>query len=429
MPLDLSREIVARWNDTDPKYVPLLKEGGVTAVVSPGPNEAFAKACKESGIQSLAESQIKFTTLEELPKTDPRGLVALQHGQWPGVTRPPNVRGRGDETASASNLPWVDANGFWIAYLRAMFPNRPPLLGYLPDEKAGVKPDRMLPFDSLELALTEAWVSGGNYVLALEPRYREALLKDEPKAKDAWKNLGRAARWLQRNIALFRQRVDPTITNLVEESEMTAEICNLMFRQNASPAVTRFDAPPPPDPRCLALVAAEIKTPAPALRNRILAHALAGASVITSGPPEKAWWKDSRMKLTKSQEDRDFFAYGKGQVVAYKSEIGDPYEFGLDVIDIVTQRRRAIRLWNGPSMIALATDAPKSGPASGKALAIAVSYGRGRGEVQMRYQGVYGSATLLTPEAEPKTLKAVKRGTMTEIFLQDISHLAVIVFS
>ena len=64
----------------------------------------------------------------------------------------------------------MDANGYKVGYLRALYPDRPPILAYLPDLG-----DRVVPFDSLELALIEAWTAGGNYILAIEPTYREAL--------------------------------------------------------------------------------------------------------------------------------------------------------------------------------------------------------------------------------------------------------------
>src|SRR6266540_6835324 len=59
--------------------------------------------------------------------------VAWKEGTWPGVTRGPNVPGRGDETASASREPWVDANGYRIGWLKALYPNKPAVLGYTPD--------------------------------------------------------------------------------------------------------------------------------------------------------------------------------------------------------------------------------------------------------------------------------------------------------
>ena len=95
----------------------------------------------------------------------------------------------------------MDANGYQVGYLRALYPDRPPVLAYLPD-KLG---DRDVPYDSLELALIEAWVAGGNYIMAMEPHYREALLRKDAKAVAAWKQLGRTAQWLTENIELFRQ--------------------------------------------------------------------------------------------------------------------------------------------------------------------------------------------------------------------------------
>ena len=74
-----------------------------------------------------------------------------------------------------------------------------------------------MPYDSLELALIEAWTAGGNYILAMEPHYREALLSNDPKATAAWKQLGKTARWLRENITLFRQPSFPIVTALVDD--------------------------------------------------------------------------------------------------------------------------------------------------------------------------------------------------------------------
>ena len=63
----------------------------------------------------------------------------------------------------------------------------------------------MVPFETLELALVEAWAAGGNYILALEPRYQDALLRGEERALTAWRSLGRTARWLREHASLFRQ--------------------------------------------------------------------------------------------------------------------------------------------------------------------------------------------------------------------------------
>src|SRR4051812_9259824 len=77
-----------------------------------------------SGVTPITEEQIRSLALDEFAMT----------GLWPGIRRPPTVPGRGDETASASREPWVDANGYQVGYLRALHPDKPPVLAYLPDK-------------------------------------------------------------------------------------------------------------------------------------------------------------------------------------------------------------------------------------------------------------------------------------------------------
>jgi len=431
MPLDLSRDVAIRWSDPDPKHAPLLKECGANTVILETPSSAFAGACQGVGLRTVPASEIQFLGLEEMEHASPAKPAALSVGLWPGISRGPSSGSGDDAIASASRQPWIDANGFWAGYLRALYPARPAVLGYLPDSKAGLKPDRSVPFDTLELALAEAWAWGGNYLLAVENRYRKALLAGDEKALAAWRRLGRTARWLAANPSLFRRPVLPAVTLLVEAGEATAEIANLMYRQNVSPALAPAASPPPPDPRRLmALVAVSITPPEPAVARRILAHAQAGATVVVDAPGNGAWWRAAGLKPLRNQEDRDFYTLGRGQVVAYKEPIADPSEFAFDVIDFVTHGRRAARLWNAPSVIALATAAPASGSARGGVLLHALNYGAPiESEVQARVQGVFAKATLLRPDGPPIPLKTAKRGSTTEVFLPELRRVGTVVFS
>jgi hypothetical protein len=418
MSIDLSSSPLIRWPDADPSHVALMKQAGVTAVVLDAPNEAFSQACSAASIGVLPASHFRFVKVTDLEGSGSN--TVLTDGNWPGVTRPPTVDGRGDETASASREPWVDANGYWVGYLRALYPQRPALLGHVPDLG-----DRSVPFDTLELALIEAWVAGGNYILAVEPHYRQALLRQDSKALAAWSQLGRTAKWLQEHIALFRQPSLPIITALVEPGAQTAEIANLLYRRNASPLLWNASAPPPPDDpgSRLALVAANLKPPAPAVTQQILAHARAGASLVVAG--RQPWWKAPDLQPVRSEEDRDFFGLGKGQVIAYHRPVVDPSEFALDVIDVVTHKQRAVRLWNAPAVIALATASPRTG----ERLVHLVNYGKPVDtELQARVQGHFTSATLMRPEGEPIPLKPAKRGSTTEVFVPELQRLSVLVF-
>jgi len=238
--------------------------------------------------------------------------------------------------------------------------------------------------------------------------------------------MGRTAGWLREHDSLFGLPVFTETTMLVEEGEETPELANLAYRQNACPCLAPADNPPRPDPaRRLELVAANLHPPAAEIRNRILAHAEAGASVVTAAPPDQAWWRNPRLKPVRSQEDRDFLALGKGQVVAYKDAIVDPSEFALDLIDVITHRRRAVRIWNALTVISLATSSARATGAN----VVMVNYGGPiRNDIQVRVQGLYKKASLLRPDKETVELKVAKRGNTTEAFLPELNKLGVVVF-
>jgi hypothetical protein len=351
---------------------------------------------------------------DQLIQADPS--PAIVGGLWPGIRRPANRRAREEEVASASTEPWVDANGYLIAFHRALNPSRSALLAYRADAKAGVRPDVEIPFGTVELALVEARVMGGNIVLDLPPRFRDTLLKNDPKALEAWGNLARTAAWLKSNANLFGRPAFPAITALVEPSMACAEIANLLHRRGASPLLWSAGAPVPANLAAHAIVAAALKQ----IPQQCFGLVEAGQTlVIDQAPPTAA-------KLVRQESDRAFYALGKGTIVAYNRRIVDPSEFALDVIDIITHKRRATRLWNSTSSIPLATQ----GERPGQAVLHVINYGSGaREEVQAHVQGHFAKATLLRPEAPALELKTAKRGTSTEVFLPTLQRVATVRFS
>lgn len=427
MPVDLSREVALRWDDPDPRHVPLLLEGGITAALLPEGSGPMARACAAAGIRVPGPGEVQFLTSEQLDRAGPGAAVVVKTGVWPGSSRPQT---RDGIVAGATRRAWIDANGYRIGYLRALYPERPPVLGYLPDADAGVKPGSAPPPASLELALIDAWVAGGNYLLALPAPYRQALLSGQADALAAWRSMGRTARWLREHVALFRQPALPNITVLVESGETTAEIANLMYRQGASPFLARAAEPPLPDSeRRPVLVAAGIRPPSAAARARILGHAEAGATVVTDTPADGAWWRPSGLKPARSYEDREVYDLGRGRVVAYKEEIADPGDFALDVLDLAG-KQRAVRSWGYSAVIATGTLAPRSGPVRGKAALHLVNYGpRVRAETLAQIHGWFPEATLLRPGAEPLALRVARRGPNSEVAVSGLDRLAVVVFA
>ena len=281
-------------------------------------------------------------------------------------------------------------------------------------------PERAVPFDSLELALAEAWMPGGNFVMALEARFREALLKGAADALAAWRKMGRTAGWLRENAAVFGQPIQRNITVLVENKYDSLEIANLAYRQSVSPALVAAANPPAPDPaRCMELVAVGIDAPAADARRRILASAEAGTTLVVDAPGDQAWWRAAGLKHLREYSDRDHYSLGKGQVVAYKEPMRNPSELALDMIDYVTQNRRAARVFNCNSAVVMA----------GQAVLYIINYGRPQDlPVLARIQGSFTKATLLRPEATPQTVKVSRRGSSSEATLPNLERVAVVIF-
>ena len=401
MAVDYSRDLIIRWPEAPPALARQLRQWGVAAVSGAGGD--FAAACRQAGIEVLGPDSVREAGPAELGAAPATSTVALKTGLWPGIAREPAIKDRGDETASASKEPWVDSNGYWLQVLRALYPGRPALLSAAPPPR-----ERMVPFDSMELALVEARLWGGNCILEPDARLREATQAGDAKALEAWRALAAAARWLRENQAAFLGPAVPAVTVLVEPGEPTAEIANLLFRRNASPAVVA--ALPAPDPRSRkVLVAVELKNTD---FRRLIPHAESGTIVVVNRRPTFSRQPD------RVETDRDFYTIGRGRLVVYKGPVSDPSEFALDILDLVGQKQRTVRLWNAPAAVARVT---------GGADLHLVNYGsRLDEEFPVRVQGHFARATLLRPERTAVELKPARRGTMTEVLLSGIRRAALV---
>ena len=395
MQIDSGRPLIARWRDGKPADVALLKAIQANTVWLQTPQPEFAAACKAAGI-AVVDS-----------------MDALKAGLWPGIRSAGRRRSPDGEVSSASSEPWVDSNGYLVACQHAT--GKSGLLAYSFADAA----TRMVAFETLEIALAEAWMMGGNFALEVEDRYLRGLRAADPKALAAWTKLGRTAAWLKQNIGLFGRPAMPVITALYDGRGASRELANLLFRRNASPMIVA--APPAPSPHIKALVAASITPPDEKTKAAILAHAFAGATVVVDAD----WWKTPAARTAKEDEDRVFFSLGKGEVVAYRKRIAEPSEFALDVIDLVTHRQRPLRLWNAPAIIGVTSQ----GVRGGTVLSL-LNYGVSvPEEIQAHVLGTYTRALLHSPGAAPVALKCAKRAAMTEVFIPKLERACAIEFS
>lgn len=124
------------------------------------------------------------------------------------------------------------------------------------------------------------------------------------------------------------------------------------------------------------------------------------------------------------------YALGSGQLVAYNEPITDPGQFALDIIDLVSHKQRAVRIWDAPAAIGLATSGPDVGPLRARTVLGIVNYGSPvDGEVLAHVHGTFSRAILLRPEGPRTTLKTAHRGDATEIFLPGLRRVAAVLFT
>ena len=192
MRVDLLNQIVLRW-DSDSDCSGLLASGGIDAVWFPSHEDRIAAACRAAGAETLDADTIHFVGRDHTGPLPPGDFLAVKAGVWPGA-RASARNADGSFSGGASRRAWIDANGYLVAWTKALFPGRAPLLAYLPDSHAGIAQGQVIAYDSLELALIDAWAAGGNYLLAPDAAYRNALLRGDPAAAAAWSQLGLTAR-------------------------------------------------------------------------------------------------------------------------------------------------------------------------------------------------------------------------------------------
>jgi hypothetical protein len=188
MRVDLPNQIVLRW-DSDSDCSGLLASGGIDAVWFPSHDDRIAAACRAAGADTLDADAIRFVGRDQTGPLPPGDFLAVKAGVWPGA-RASARNADGSFSGGASQRAWIDANGYLVAWTKALFPGRAPLLAYLPDSDAGIAQGQVITYDSLELALIDAWAAGGNYLLAPDAAYRNALLRRDPAATAAWSQLG-----------------------------------------------------------------------------------------------------------------------------------------------------------------------------------------------------------------------------------------------
>ncbi len=280
MRADLLNRIVLRWDSTS-DCTALLGPGGIETVWLTRADDRVASACRAAGAETLAANDIRLLPLDQAAQAQAGAAVAFKAGVWPGA----QASGRGSGggfSAGATQHAWVDSNSWLPAWLQALYPAVPPVLGYLPDADAGIAAGKVIAYDSLELALIDAWAGGGNSILAPDAACRDALLAGTAPRWPPGSEWAGTAHWLREHQPLFRQPQPGAITVLVEPGEATQEIATFCSVTAPRPSWFPLRACRRRTPsRRPVVVAAGIQPPSRDWAGRSGPTPRAGATVIT----------------------------------------------------------------------------------------------------------------------------------------------------
>lgn len=153
------------------------KEQGLGGVVLEG---EFALADADRARQSALEQQMAFLALPLRSGIRFGGEIAgTVQGLWPGI-RPVDEK---DQThAAPSGGPWIDTNGGFLRFARAMHPGAF-WMANLPPE------NQVLPVDRYLQAISDAAMLGARWVVALDSNLSARLMASDAGAVKDWKRI------------------------------------------------------------------------------------------------------------------------------------------------------------------------------------------------------------------------------------------------
>lgn len=464
--LDLSRDVLAYWPAADERSINLLKQIGARGLIVPlnsVKSEDFARLAKRSGIEVIgafgadirvADALVKARQfglggvafeqpnealeVREAAKSNPDllflaylkgeqwnwdvapAVAVVKEGLWPGIH--PVDTG----SAGATEKPWVDANGYLYSYLRGMFRKRAAIAGFKADKDAGLPPERSVRPSTVELAMAEAWATGGNWILSLPPIYQESLLKGDGRALANWKQLGQTLEMLKARQAVYAGGVKSSVAIVAHDWEQAYELLNMSYRYNLFPRVIPEKAIPPLDVQDLKVVAAVGATPDSTGKAHLVSFARAGGALVLApeDPQVARWWKGFAPEKPAGGKDQAWSKVGAGRVLTYLDPVLDPAEFALDLIDALGKKPRDLRIWNASAVLGMVHRRE-----GGKALLTLINYGgMGRDILMVRIAGLYKSAVMRRAGGAAVPIEIRQRKTMTEFTLQGLEGVALIEF-
>jgi hypothetical protein len=402
-----------RWPSAwkDPSSLGLLKGTAIDClVVDPHPDlEPLTTRARHEGLQVVS--------LKSLPKD-----VTLVKGIWPGI-RLTQSDGQDRMSAGPTGAPWVDSNGWRVNLAAAMHPGMEVWVDAPPKNPN-------LTSASYVMAVADIATYGGRWIITLEDQLAAGISAQKPASLEAWKKIAAAAGFFPAHkewLSFQAEAVIGIVSDFTGQNQYVShELLNLVARTNQPYRVmVRSKVSAPSFAGLRAVLYADAESPAPELRQQILAFVQEGGMLIT-GPT----WGDLPGTPVEGYEYEGYTerVFGKGKLAVSKADLTDPYLVANDSMVLVSHRYDLLRFWNGGAIGSYYTVAANRDHAAVQIL----FYARARsfGNASVRVVGAYREAKLWTldqPMAHSIAMELQKDAV--ELHLPPISQYAAVELS
>ena len=339
----------------------------------------------------------------------PAGTFVAQ-GEWPGVQALETAA-----TAGPTGNPWVDSNGWKVRLESARHPGARVWVDAKP--KGQVFPD------SYRVALADAAVYGGRWIVSLDEGFAADVAQGKAEAVASWKKLGAAARFFEDRKAwsgYAPEAVVGIISDFTGDNEMMGgELLNLVARTNQQyRVILKNKLSPASFANLKAVIYGDAAPPPPALKNNILAFVQGGGLLIT----HPGWGIAPGMRASNQDNDRYVWrTLGKGRIAFAKSEFDDPWVIAQESVLLISHRHDLLRFWNGGSVGSYFTMAPDRK----RALVHVIFYAdQGPEEAGVRVAGNYRSAKMWTLDGKESRIEMIPQKDAVELHLPAVAQYA-----
>lgn len=325
----------------DPSALALLKPTCVNYLV-----------VEKTPVLDAVVAQAKTNGIEVGEAAAPPAEVTILQGEWPGVKLSPS--GAKDvASAGPTGAPWVDSNGWKIRLTAAIQPDKTIWVYAAPKESQASR-------ESYRMALADAGVSGGRWIISLDKHLVAAIGAGNPDALQTWDTISRAAGFMASHTSWSNytpQAVVGVLSDFTGPNELNGtETLNLLARANEQyQIIPKNKASVSSFQGLRAVLYADADPPTADLKKEVIAFVEEGGMLI-AGPN----WGALPGRPAKYDDHPRYASrlLGKGKVQIAKADVDDPYVFANDAVILVSHRHDLVRFWNGGALESFLTVSP-----------------------------------------------------------------------